>query len=146
MSDLKESLLSTLQSFNKAMRKNRQSSDLIFHEFLILRNILRLEKEENKRVHPSYLSDRLNLSRSYITAVLNSLEEKKMLVRKMDTEDRRRVTIEITKKGRDVFDDLIKNELQVIDKIIHNLSIEKTLVLVDLLKQATSILNEEENL
>ncbi len=69
-----------------------------------------------------------------------------MLIRKMDTEDRRRISIEITKKGRDVFDDLIKNELQVIDKLIHNLSVEKTLILVDLLKQATSILNEEENL
>jgi DNA-binding MarR family transcriptional regulator len=78
------------------------SKDLIFHEFVVLRNILNIQTEKNTPLYPSDLSDRLNLSRSYVTSVLNSLEKKNLINRTVDLTDRRRILIFITDKGQQI--------------------------------------------
>ena len=100
------------------MRRKRISADIIFHEFLLLRKIQRIQTEKNDPVYPSDLSDKLNLSKSYITAVLNSLEKKELIVRTLDTADRRRLPVLITDKGRQIFDNMAAKELEQADILI----------------------------
>jgi DNA-binding MarR family transcriptional regulator len=100
---LNEELLNAIHRFTIILRRKRMSADIVFHEFVVLRNILMIQTERNNSIYPSDLSDKLNLSRSYITAVLNSLEKKNFIMRTLDTSDRRRILVRITDKGRHIF-------------------------------------------
>ena len=142
--ELNEALLNAIHRFTVTLRRKRISADIIFHEFLLLRKIQRIQTEKNDPVYPSELSDKLNLSKSYITAVLNSLEKKELIVRTLDTADRRRLPVLITDKGRQIFDNMAAKELEQADILISGLTQEKTLNLISLLNQASDILDKGE--
>jgi DNA-binding MarR family transcriptional regulator len=142
--ELNEALLNAIHRFTVTLRRKRISADIIFHEFLLLRKIQRIQTEKNDPVYPSDLSDKLNLSKSYITAVLNSLEKKELIVRTLDTADRRRLPVLITDKGRQIFDNMAAKELEQADILISGLTQEKTLNLISLLNQASDILDKGE--
>lgn len=142
---LNEELLNAIHRFTIILRRKRMSADIVFHEFVVLRNILMIQTERNNSIYPSDLSDKLNLSRSYITAVLNSLEKKNFIMRTLDTSDRRRILVRITDKGRHIFDNMAAKELEQADILISGLTNEKTLNLILLLNQASEILEKEEN-
>jgi len=142
--ELNEALLNAIHRFTVTLRRKRISADIIFHEFLLLRKIQRIQTEKNDPVYPSDLSDKLNLSKSYITAVLNSLEKKELIVRTLDTADRRRLPVLITDKGRQIFDNMAAKELEQADILISGLTREKTLNLISLLNQASDILDKGE--
>ena len=142
--ELNEALLNAIHRFTVTLRRKRISADIIFHEFLLLRKIQRIQTEKNDPVYPSDLSDKLNLSKSYITAVLNSLEKKELIVRTLDTADRRRLPVRITDKGRQIFDNMAAKELEQADILISGLTREKTLNLISLLNQASDILDKGE--
>lgn len=142
---LNEELLNAIHRFTIILRRKRMSADIVFHEFVVLRNILMIQTERNNSIYPSDLSDKLNLSRSYVTAVLNSLEKKNFIMRTLDTSDRRRILVRITDKGRHIFDDMAAKELEQADILISGLTNEKTLNLILLLNQASEILEKEEN-
>ncbi|HQM97418.1 MAG TPA: MarR family transcriptional regulator [Clostridia bacterium] len=144
-SGLNEELLNAIHKFTITLRRKRMSADVAFHEFVVLRNILMIQTERNNSIYPSDLSDKLNLSRSYVTAVLNSLENKNFILRTLDTSDRRRILVRITDKGRHIFDDMAAKELEQADILISGLTNEKTLNLILLLNQASEILEKEEN-
>lgn len=142
--ELNEALLNAIHRFTVTLRRKRISADIIFHEFLLLRKIQRIQTEKNDPVYPSDLSDKLNLSKSYITAVLNSLEKKELIVRTLDTADRRRLPVLITDKGRQIFDNMAAKELEQTDILVSGLTREKTLNLISLLNQASDILDKGE--
>ncbi len=142
--ELNEALLNAIHRFTVTLRRKRISADIIFHEFLLLRKIQRIQTEKNDPVYPSDLSDKLNLSKSYITAVLNSLEKKELIVRTLDTADRRRLPVLITDKGRQIFDNMAAKELEQADILVSGLTQEKTLNLISLLNQASDILDKGE--
>ncbi|HNZ40992.1 MAG TPA: MarR family transcriptional regulator [Clostridia bacterium] len=142
--ELNEALLNAIHRFTVTLRRKRISADIIFHEFLLLRKIQRIQSEKNDPVYPSDLSDKLNLSKSYITAVLNSLEKKELIVRTLDTADRRRLPVRITDKGRQIFDNMAAKELEQTDILVSGLTREKTLNLISLLNQASDILDKGE--
>ncbi|HOD92406.1 MAG TPA: MarR family transcriptional regulator [Clostridia bacterium] len=141
---LNEALLNAIHKFMIILRRKKMSADIVFHEFLLLRNILRLQTDKKSSVNPSDLSDNLNLSRSYVTSVLNSLEKKNLILRSVDIDDRRRIVVEITEKGRRIFDDMAIKELQQIDLLVKALNNENTLNLILLLNRASEILEKGE--
>ena len=49
---------------------------------------------------PSNISKEMNVSTARVTATLNKLEKKGLITRKISTDDRRKVKVEITEKGR----------------------------------------------
>jgi len=144
MTNLNDTLSNSIHNFYKTLRQKRVTSDLVFHETIILRNILKIQDINKTPIYPSDLSTKLNLSRSYITAVLNSLESKGLVIRIIDSKDRRRIKIDVTSKGRNIFDNMAQRELEQTDMLINELSEEKTVQLINLLNQATQILTKEE--
>ncbi len=141
---LNEALLNSIHKFIITLRRKKMSKDLIFHEFVVLRNILNIQTEKNTPLYPSDLSDRLNLSRSYVTSVLNSLEKKNLINRTVDLTDRRRILIFITDKGQQIFDNMKKKELEQANLLIQKLSDAKTIKLISLLDDASDILDKGE--
>lgn len=60
-------------------------------------NILSSTKEE---LHPTDLCKILGVTTPRITIILNSMEEKGLIERKMASEDRRKITVVLTAKGK----------------------------------------------
>lgn len=72
---------------------------------------LLLLREADKLLLPSELSAELNVSTARITALLNALESKQMILRQPDPDDRRKTRICLTAAGRSQAD-LIFNEIR----------------------------------
>lgn len=63
--------------------------------------VLRLLGEEQLPIAAGEISRVLNMTTSRIAAVLASLEKKEFITRRSDDEDKRRVLVALTDKGRD---------------------------------------------
>ena len=75
--------------------------------------LLYLYKEEECKL-PSDISCEMNISTARVTAILNTLEEKGFIERKIDNKDRRKIQVKLTSKG-------IKESKKHNDKVISNL-------------------------
>ena len=75
--------------------------------------LLYLYKEGDCKL-PSDISCEMNISTARVTAILNTLEEKKMIERKIDDIDRRKIQVKLTNKG-------LKEAKKHNDKVINNL-------------------------
>lgn len=71
------------------------------------------------KVIPSDISNEMGISSARVAAALNSLEKKGLIIRKIDTEDRRRILIDLTDSGREQVNshfrmvmNMVKNMLQ----------------------------------
>lgn len=62
--------------------------------------VLVYAKMRNGCILPSEIGNEMNISSARIAAVLNSLESKGLITRKTDPNDRRRVPVELTQKGK----------------------------------------------
>ncbi|MBQ4155413.1 MAG: MarR family transcriptional regulator [Clostridia bacterium] len=72
-------------------------------EYGILKIVYRMNNEQsNSLVKVSDISKRLNVSTPSVTKVLNSLEKKGLITRKIDNENRRNTFVYITEKGVEV--------------------------------------------
>lgn len=80
------------------MRKRgpqKQISDSMHGENVILDII-----SHHEGFTPSDISNEMGITTARVAAVLNSLETKGMITRQIDTEDRRRIVIELTEAGK----------------------------------------------
>ncbi len=62
--------------------------------------IIYLDNTEEKST-PSQISEFLGVTTARMASILNILEKKGMIKRSMDTEDRRKVMVEMTKEGKE---------------------------------------------
>lgn len=58
--------------------------------------------KEGEQMTPSQISDSLNISRARITCILTTLRKKELVVMEMSAEDRRKMLVKLTAKGREV--------------------------------------------
>ena len=65
-----------------------------------LRVLLYLFNNEGKAINPSAISDEMHVSRTRVTATLNSLRDKGYVAMGMNQVDRRRVDVTLTQSGR----------------------------------------------
>ena len=93
--DLAKEFLTLLQELGEA-RAQKKIVPLIQGRNLVLQYLL---QHKNEKVTPGNLSLELNVSTARTATALNMLEEKGLVIRKNDLKDRRRILVEITKKG-----------------------------------------------
>ena len=102
-------LLSATMNMRKYLNRLTSRGDLTQGEYQVLRHI-RLASAgfpadgKPSPVRAATLSDKLELSRPSITRILNTLERRGFIIRKIDREDRRSITIELTEKGGEALD------------------------------------------
>lgn len=87
---LYDSYLFRKQSQQKKIDENMQGEP--FAALYVLR--------QGGSVSPSEISTVMNISSARVAAVLNSLEHKELITRKIDSSDRRKILINLTEKGR----------------------------------------------
>lgn len=74
-----------------------------------------------KEMTASELSQKLNVSLPRITSILNSLETKNMLKKRIDIKDKRKIVVSITENGKNMVlekkEEAINNMARIIEKL-----------------------------
>jgi DNA-binding MarR family transcriptional regulator len=87
-----------------------RDSELTASQLIVLQRVA-----EEGKVLPSSIAKSVGLQQATITVLINKLEEGGLVTRRRDTEDRRRVWIELTAQGRDALEkspDLLQNRFE----------------------------------
>lgn len=69
--------------------------------------LILLMREDNKTSLPSLLAEKAGVSRATMTGLLDGLERESLIQRVFDTEDRRRVSVRLTKEGEAKLDEVM---------------------------------------
>src|SRR5262245_47955858 len=106
MDPLHEQVVARLMLITKHLSRARESAfaddDLGRASFKVLLALRRLGPPYTAQ--PSELADQLGLSRGALSARLSPLEDDGLIIRTTDPDDRRRVHVELTAKGKRAFD------------------------------------------
>lgn len=89
-------LMETMHKIRKR-KAQKQLNDSMQGENFVLFYI----SQHEGNVVPSDISNEMGISSARIAATLNSLEKKGQIVRRIDTQDRRRILIDLTPAGRE---------------------------------------------
>lgn len=81
-------------------RNLARQSDLTASQLLVLQQVA-----EGGSALPSVIAKTIGLKQATVTVLVNKLEKAELVTRRRDTEDRRRVWIEITESGRAVLEE-----------------------------------------
>ena len=120
---------------------NQASSiaEMLEGEHAVLSYILK----EKQDVTPTNISLKLGITKSRVTAILNSLHEKELVLLKRKSDDRRKIIVSLTEKGEEA----IVSKLIVLDnkilKLIEELGVEKSITLIEILNDINQIFVKE---
>jgi len=92
-----------------------------------------LNRTPNKAINPSTLAEKVGVKRATMTGLLDGLEGKGMIERVAHPEDRRKLGIRLTKKGRQLLDKMLPGYYDHIGKLMAKLSEKERQNLVALL-------------
>ncbi|MCL2712221.1 MAG: MarR family transcriptional regulator [Methanomassiliicoccaceae archaeon] len=109
---LAEELLRNMRTVGTAQRQ-RSINEGVHGEAFVLQFI-----RENDCVIPGKISEAMSISSARIAAALNSLEDKEFITRNIDNEDRRRIIVKLTEKGKDHADEQRKGYIRQIKGIL----------------------------
>ncbi len=139
--DLVNEYISVIQSFYLNHRDKLQYS--LRGEVAILLCIQ--EQQRIGSVTPSEISEKLNVSTARVAVSLNRLEDKKLLTREIDLEDRRKIVINLTEKGIDFATNVKEEHFRRFNYLLEKLGKEDAEELLRIIKSISKILKEGEN-
>ena len=97
----------------------------------------------NNNVSQSELSDNLDVTMPRILAITNTLQDKGLIVKSIDSNDKRKTVISITGNGKKDIIEKRKNAINFIEKIIKNLSDEEIEQYISISKKIEQISNKQ---
>lgn len=89
------------------------------------------------------LSEKLNVSTARIASILNSLESKEFIRRKVDDLDKRKTLVVITKKGRNLAISTKKEIIDMLLKVIDEVGYDDINEYVRILKKIRSVIDKQ---
>ena len=137
--DLAQQLIDSFMEFKKNNFSGVFNDELNKTETVVL---FFISKDENVYFNPSFLSDKVGLSRPSITLALNSLEDSGYIERILDKEDRRRMKVILTDKGKKLIHKGQEKMYEQVYHMIDRLGEKDTLELI----RITTKLFEKENI
>ncbi len=87
--------------------------------FLIL---IVMNREPDEEINPSTLAEKIGVKRATMTGLLDGLERDMLIQRMAHFNDRRKVVVRLTDKGRHVLDEMLPDYYSYIGKIMVNLT------------------------
>ncbi|KUJ73247.1 MarR family transcriptional regulator [Ruegeria marisrubri] len=96
--------------------------------------VLRVLQEEGPQ-DPTRIADRACLLLPSLTRILQKLEEKGLIARRPDPEDRRKQVVRITKAGEKIIHDNLSASIRAAERIRAHLGPERYEMLLDLLNE-----------
>lgn len=95
--------------------------------------------DREKGVNPSRIGEHIGLSRPAVTAILNSLQEKGCIERKLSSSDRRMFEIHLTPESREKVDEMMVSMNAHVKRIVAGLGREDSMELIRLMKRVVEI-------
>lgn len=124
---------------NRFLRPRCTPFQLRRSEMMVLGCICRAYEKEQQALSPSEMGDILGISRPAITAILNTLEEKQLILRTMDHMDKRRILVELSQKGRSGLEEIQNEMLKRVMMIMDALGKEQSEQMLSLLHQVEKV-------
>ncbi len=81
-----------------------------------------MNRTPNRTINPSTLAEKVGVKRATMTGLLDGLEGKGLIERVAHPEDRRKLGIRLTKKGRQLLDKMLPGYYEHIGKLMAKLS------------------------
>lgn len=98
---------------------------------------------ENNNVTSGHLSEKLNVSTARIASILNSLENKKYIKRKIDKNDKRKTLVVITKSGIELASRTKEDVINKIIMVINEIGYEDIKKYFELILKIKNVLNKQ---
>lgn len=120
-------------------RKLAERSDLTASQLIVMQHV-----NQSGKALPSAIAMAVDLKQATVTVLLNKLEQAGFVTRRRDTEDRRRVWIELTEAGQRALGrspDLLQNRFE---KSFNNLENWEQAMMVSTLEKVAMLLDAEE--
>ena len=94
-------------------------------------------------LNPSFLAEKLSVTRATMTGLLDGLENKNLIERVADTRDRRRIGVRLTPEGKQVLEELLPNYYQNMARLTAGLSENERQAMLALLSKINRNLNSQ---
>ena len=132
--ELTYKLLNSIRKFQKKQfLKTLKLDRFNTNEIMILHMIYTFAKEEDN-IQLQKVRDMLGLAPSTITSIITSLEEKELIERIIDKNDRRNICLNVTDKGNKAIKDIDTNLAKLITSYVNYMGeedIKKFIELID---------------
>ena len=106
--------------------------------FLVL---IVMNRTPQEAINPSFLAEKLGVTRATVTGLLDGLETGKFIERIADSQDRRRIGIRLTPEGRQVLGNLLPDYYRIMARLTAGLSENERQTMLSLLTKINQKLN-----
>ena len=104
-----------------------------------MRVLFYLLSHEDEKIYPSHLSDALGVTRQRITSVLSGMRKKDLIRMEIEEQDRRRMSVSLTEKGRIEALEKQQNAYRYLEQMMLLLGEEDSRELVRLMHRCTEL-------
>ncbi|HZK39081.1 MAG TPA: MarR family transcriptional regulator [Clostridia bacterium] len=137
--DLRDRLLQTMLRFKKLGIVFPPELDIRMGELMVMRSIKNAQSDDGKSVFISDLHGHHFMTKSAISQILNSLEKKEYVRRRIDKEDRRKIAVTLTSNGQSILARTKAYTDDMIDTVISRFGEDNTRQIIDLFIDLTDI-------
>lgn len=141
-SGLREVFITTVVRFKRADIQNIPNTCLQPNELLIISRAANGCACTRNGFHVSRIHQDLHISKPAVSQALNSLEKKGYIVRSIDPDDRRKITVMVTTSGAAELETAKRYYDEVLGEILNRFGIENTETLLTLLDHLMEILED----
>lgn len=131
--EIAKKLLGSFQQFRRVMKGPPSFSDLKGSEMGLLFQIKNACSGEQEGMKVSELSNRMHVTSPSITQLVTALEERGLVMRTMDREDRRSVKVSLTEKGDQITKKAEEHLTAMLAGLVDHLGPEKSEKLAEIL-------------
>ena len=131
-------LLDAWMNMTANLKVNRLLHDMSLNEMFICSYIYRFNKASFKQ-----LIEKTNLLKSQMNRQINDLIAKGFIVKDADKNDKRKIVLEMTEKGKEVYLKEHEKVVSLISRVSNELGKKKTASLAKLMKEAVGVLEND---
>ena len=129
--------IKNMQTLRAAGRKGEVQENIQGETYVLI-----FIKESSGKVIPSDISNAVGVSSARVATALNGLEEKGLITRTIDSEDRRKIIVEVTPKGAEYAEEQQNKAIERMRSIISMLGEEDSKELVRIIGRLAEIISK----
>jgi DNA-binding MarR family transcriptional regulator len=138
---LTEEFIRNMQSFHIATHKGHIPESIRGESFVLI-----FIKERHSKIIPRDISDAIGISSARVATALNSLENKGLITRRIDPDDRRRIIVELTHEGMELAEERKKIHTEKIKTMLTLLGEEDSAELVRIVGRLSEVISKDSDL
>ena len=141
-SGLREIFITTFVRFKRVDLQNASTTCLQPNELMIISRAANGCACTQKGYHVSEIQQDLHISKPAVSQALNSLEKRGYIVRSIDPDDRRKITVMVTSSGAAELETARRFYDEILADILNRFGTENTETLLALLERLMNILED----